>query len=135
MTKEKERELPLYLQGLPEISKEEWAGLAKLAPKGDRILVKPCEPEKKTKGGIIIPDTAQESSFRGIIVAIGPGHKRDDGTYDRVEAEVGDIIVYGKYSGSEWHPFDSSIEGKFLIMRETDMAVKLGNLIQFQGTI
>lgn len=83
-----------------------------MKPIGDRIIVKPAPAEDKTKGGIIIPDTAKEKPQRGEVVAVGPGK---DGNLMTVQ--VGDTILYGKYSGQE-----ISFEGHdYLIMREDDI--------------
>ncbi len=89
----------------------------KIKPLGDRILVKPAPAEDKTKGGIILPDTAKEKPVVGEVVAIGPGRKSDDGKLLTPEVKVGDKILYGKYSGTE-----TTIDGKeYLIMRESDV--------------
>lgn len=70
-------------------------------PLGDRILVKALAPEEKTKGGIILPDTAKEKPQEGKVIAIGKGKLLEDGTVKPLEVKVGDIILYGKYSGTE----------------------------------
>ncbi len=89
----------------------------KIKPLGDRILVKPSPAEDKTKGGIILPDTAKEKPVVGEVVAIGPGRKSDDGKLITPDVKVGDKILYGKYSGTE-----TTIDGKeYLIMRESDV--------------
>jgi chaperonin GroES len=86
-------------------------------PLGDRIVVKPMEAEEKTKGGIILPDTAKEKPVEGTIVAAGPGRKSDDGKVVEMEVKVGDKVLYGKYSGTE-----VTIDGEeYLIMRESDI--------------
>lgn len=86
----------------------------KLKPINDRIVIKPAPAEEKTKGGIIIPDTAKEKPQRGEVVAVGPG--KDD---VKMTVKVGDIVLYGKYSGQEL-----SYEGTdYLIMREDDVLV------------
>lgn len=88
----------------------------KLKPINDRIVVKPAPAEEKTKGGLIIPDTAKEKPQRGEVVAVGPGK---DGNLMTVQE--GDIVLYGKYSGQE-----ISIDGvDYLIMREDDVLVIL----------
>jgi chaperonin GroES len=87
-------------------------------PINDRVVVKPAPAEEKTKGGIIIPDTAKEKPQRGEVVAIGPG--KDD---KKMTVAVGDIVLYGKYAGQEM-----SFDGEdYLIMREDDILVILGN--------
>ncbi len=86
-------------------------------PLGDRIVVKPIEAEEKTKGGIILPDTAKEKPVEGSIMAAGPGRKSDDGKIVEMEVKVGDKVLYGKYSGTE-----VTIDGEeYLIMRESDI--------------
>jgi chaperonin GroES len=89
----------------------------KIKPLGDRIVVKPMEAEEKTKGGIILPDTAKEKPVEGTIVATGPGRKSDDGKVVELEVKVGDKVLYGKYGGTEV-TIDSE---EYLIMRESDI--------------
>jgi chaperonin GroES len=87
-----------------------------MKPINDRVVVKPASAEEKTKGGIIIPDTAKEKPQRGEVVAVGPGK---DG--NKLTVKKGDIVLYGKYSGQE-----ISFEGQdYLIMREDDILVIL----------
>ncbi|HMX41395.1 MAG TPA: co-chaperone GroES [Saprospiraceae bacterium] len=87
-----------------------------MKPIADRVIIKPAPAEEKTKGGIIIPDTAKEKPQRGEVIAVGPGK---DGNIMTVHA--GDIVLYGKYSGQE-----ISHEGvDYLIMREDDILVVL----------
>jgi chaperonin GroES len=87
-----------------------------MKPIADRVIIKPAPAEDKTKGGIIIPDTAKEKPQRGEVVAVGPGK---DGNLMTVN--VGDIVLYGKYSGQE-----INFEGQdYLIMREDDILVIL----------
>jgi len=89
----------------------------KLRPLQDRILVQRVEEENKTKGGIIIPDTAKEKPAEGKVVAVGNGKVGDDGNRMALEIRVGDRILFGKYSGTE-----VKIEGEeYLIMREDDV--------------
>ena len=89
----------------------------KIKPLADRDLIKPSEAEEKTKGGIILPDTAKEKPVVGQIVAVGPGKVTEDGKKVPMEVKVGDKVLYGKYSGTE-----VTIEGEqFLIMREADV--------------
>jgi chaperonin GroES len=89
----------------------------KIKPLGDRVVIKPAEAEEKTKGGIILPDTAKEKPVVGEIVAVGPGKVADDGKKIVMEVKVGDKVLYGKYSGTE-----VTIEGdEYLIMREADI--------------
>ena len=89
----------------------------KIKPLGDRILIKPAPAEDKTKGGIILPDTAKEKPVIGEVVAVGPGRKSDEGKLIAPEVKVGDKVLYGKYSGTE-----TTIDVKeYLIMRESDV--------------
>ena len=73
----------------------------KIRPLGDRILVKRIKEEEKSKGGIIIPDTAKEKPQEGKVVAVGKGKKNDEGKLIALEVKAGDRILFGKYSGSE----------------------------------
>lgn len=88
-----------------------------LKPLGDRVIVKPKAPEEVTKGGIILPDTAQEKPMEGEIVAVGKGKVADDGKLIQMELKAGDKVLYGKYSGSEI----KIDEQEYLIMRESDV--------------
>lgn len=89
----------------------------KLKPLADRILVKPLDAQEKTKGGIVLPDTAKEKPQEGKIVAVGKGKTTDEGKVQPMELKAGDIIVYGKYSGTE-----ITVDGEeLLIMREEDV--------------
>jgi chaperonin GroES len=89
----------------------------KLKPLGDRVVIKPSPAEEKTKGGIILPDTAKEKPVVGEIIAVGPGRRSDDGAVIPMELKVGDKVLYGKYSGTE-----VTVEGQeYLIMREADI--------------
>ena len=89
----------------------------KIRPLQDRILVQRVEEEEKTKGGIIIPDTAKEKPAEGKVVAVGNGKLGDDGKRVPLEVKKGDKILFGKYSGTE-----VKIEGQeYLIMREEDV--------------
>ena len=89
----------------------------KLRPLQDRILVQRVEEETKTKGGIIIPDSAKEKPAEGLIIAVGNGKLGDDGKRVALEVKKGDRILFGKYSGTE-----VKIDGEeYLIMREEDV--------------
>jgi chaperonin GroES len=90
----------------------------KIRPLQDRVIVKRIEDEvEKTKGGIIIPDTAKEKPQQGKIIAVGKGKVNDDGKLTPVDVKVGDTILFGKYSGSE-----IKLNGEeHLIMREEDI--------------
>lgn len=89
----------------------------KLNPLSDRVIVKPAEAEEKTRGGIILPDTAKEKPVEGTVVATGPGKVADNGEVVKMTVKVGDKVLYGKYSGTE-----VTIDGEeYLIMRESDI--------------
>lgn len=88
-----------------------------LKPLHDRILVQRVEEESKTKGGIIIPDTAKEKPAEGKVMAVGNGRLGEDGKVIPLEVKAGDRVLFGKYSGTE-----VKIEGEeYLIMREDDV--------------
>ena len=89
----------------------------KIRPLQDRVIVKRIAEEEKTKGGIIIPDTAKEKPQEGKIIAVGKGKTSDEGKLIPLEVKVGDRILFGKYSGSE-----VKLNGEeHLIMREDDI--------------
>lgn len=92
-------------------------GKMKLRPLGDRLVVEPLEAEEKTKGGIILPDTAKEKPQEGKVVAAGKGKVDENGKTVAMEVKVGDKILYGKYSGTE-----ITVDGKeYMILREEDV--------------
>ncbi|MCX5710573.1 MAG: co-chaperone GroES [Candidatus Omnitrophica bacterium] len=89
-----------------------------IKPLGDRVVVKPLEAETKTRGGILIPDTAKEKPQEGKVVAVGKGKVLENGSVQAPEVKVGDKVLYGKYSGNEI----TTKEGdELLIMREEDI--------------
>jgi chaperonin GroES len=91
--------------------------VANFRPLGDRVLVKRVKEEEKTKGGIIIPDTAKEKPQEGEVVAVGPGARDEDGERIKMDLEVGDRILFGKWSGTE-----VTVDGEeLLIMKESDV--------------
>ena len=86
-------------------------------PLGDRVLVKRVEEEEKTRGGIIIPDTAKEKPQEGEVIAVGPGARDETGKVQPLDVKAGDRILFGKWSGSE-----IKLEGEdLLIMKESDV--------------
>ncbi|WP_086996293.1 co-chaperone GroES [Rhizobium sullae] len=86
-------------------------------PLHDRILVRRVESEEKTKGGIIIPDTAKEKPQEGEVIAVGPGARNDAGQVQPLDVKAGDRILFGKWSGTE-----IKIDGEdLLIMKESDV--------------
>jgi len=89
----------------------------KIRPLQDRVIVRRIEEEEKTKGGIIIPDTAKEKPQEGKVIAVGKGKTADDGKLVKLDVKIGDKILFGKYSGSE-----IKLNGEeHLIMREDDI--------------
>jgi len=89
----------------------------KIRPLHDRIIVERLEEESKTAGGLIIPDTAKEKPQKGKIIAAGKGKVTEDGKVLSLDVKVGDMILFGKYSGTE-----IKVEGKeYLMMREDDV--------------
>lgn len=107
---EKETTTQQVIQGKEEVAMQ-------IAPLGDRILVKPLEAEEKTKGGIILPDTAKEKPQEGRVVAVGKGKVLEDGKVQPLEVKPGDKILYGKYSGTEIKLEDE----EHLIIKEEDV--------------
>ena len=86
-------------------------------PLGDRVVVKRVEEESKTKGGIIIPDTAKEKPQEGEVIAVGPGARDENGKVQPLELKAGDKILFGKWSGTE-----IKLNGEdLLIMKESDV--------------
>lgn len=89
----------------------------KIRPLQDRVIVKRVVEEEKTKGGIIIPDTAKEKPQEGKVIAVGKGKTNDEGKLIPLDVKAGDRILFGKYSGSE-----VKLDGEeYLIMREDDI--------------
>ena len=90
---------------------------SKFRPLHDRVVVKRINPEAKTKGGIIIPDTAREKPQQGEVVAVGPGGRDESGKLIPIDVKNGDKILFGKWSGTE-----VKIDGKdLIIMKESDI--------------
>jgi chaperonin GroES len=89
----------------------------KFRPLHDRVVVKRVEEEQKSKGGIIIPETAQEKPMQGEIIAVGPGGRDEAGKLVPLDVKAGDIVLFGKWSGTE-----VKIDGtEYLIMKESDI--------------
>ena len=89
----------------------------KFRPLHDRVFIKVLDSEEKTAGGIIIPDTAKEKPQEGEVVAVGPGAKNESGKVSAMDVKVGDIVLFGKWSGTE-----VKIDGKeYSIMKESDI--------------
>jgi chaperonin GroES len=98
----------------------------KFRPLHDRVVIERVDAEAKTAGGIIIPDTAQEKPQEGRVVAVGPGGRDENGKLIPIELEVGDRILFGKWSGTE-----VKIDGvDYLIMKESDV---MGVLVEAEA--
>jgi chaperonin GroES len=92
-----------------------------LRPLDDRVVVKPSEAEETTAGGIVLPDSAREKPQRGTVVAVGPGKLLDSGNRGELSVKVGDVVIYGRYGGSE-----VEVDGQEMkILRETDILAKV----------
>ena len=89
----------------------------KVTPLGDRVLVEVLEAEEITKGGIVLPDTAKEKPQQGKVIAVGKGKILDDGKISALEVKEGDLVLFGKYSGTELKMDDRNL----LMMREEDI--------------
>lgn len=91
----------------------------KLKPLGDRVVVKPLEEEERTKGGIVLPDTAKEKPQHGEVIAVGPGEWNEEGDKRRpVDVKVGDRVLYAKYAGTEVKNDDGT---DLLVLRSSDI--------------
>jgi chaperonin GroES len=93
----------------------------KLRPLDDRIVVEPVEAEEMTAGGIVLPDTAKEKPQRGTVIAVGPGKLLDSGERGELSVAVGDEVIYGKYSGSDFEIDNREVK----ILRESDVLAKV----------
>jgi chaperonin GroES len=94
----------------------------KIEPLDDRIVVEPMDAEVKTKGGIVLPDTAQEKQQKGTVIAAGPGRVADDGKRIPMTLKKGDKVIYAKYGGAEVEFNDKT----YMILRESDVLAKIG---------
>ena len=89
----------------------------KFRPLHDRVVVKRVEEDTKTKGGIIIPETAQEKPMQGTILSVGPGGRDENGKLIPIDVKAGDVVLFGKWSGTE-----VKLDGvEYLIMKESDI--------------
>ena len=93
----------------------------RLRPLDDRVVVQPMEAEERTSGGILLPDAAREKPQRGTIVSIGPGKLLDSGSRGQMSVAVGDVVIYGKYSGTEIEVAGKDVK----ILRESDILAKV----------
>jgi len=88
---------------------------------GDRVVVQPAGREETTKSGIVIPDTAKEKPQRGTVIAVGKGRRDDDGERIPLDVEVGDMVLFAKYAGTEFRHDDED----YLILSEKDILAKV----------
>jgi chaperonin GroES len=93
----------------------------KIRPLDDRVVVQPEEAEETTAGGIVLPDSAKEKPQRGTVVAVGPGKLLDSGSRGTLSVAVGDVVIYGKYGGSDLEVDGSEVK----ILRESDILAKV----------
>ncbi|MFO7995660.1 MAG: co-chaperone GroES [Dehalococcoidia bacterium] len=96
--------------------------MAKIEPLGDRLVIKPTPKEEVSKGGIVLPDTAQEKPQEGKVVAVGPGRLTEDGKRIAMDVKKGDKVIYSKYAGTEFKIDNEEL----VIMREADILAKRG---------
>jgi chaperonin GroES len=103
----------------------------KFRPLHDRVLIRRVEAEKRTAGGIIVPDTAKEKPMEGEVIAAGPGVRGEDGKLQPMDVKAGDRVLFGKWSGTE-----VKLEGEeLIIMKESDiMGVRREDEVQATGT-
>ena len=94
-----------------------------LKPLGDRLVVEPRERESMTASGLVLPETAKEKPQEGEVIAVGPGRRDEDGKRIKMDVEVGDIVLYAKYGGTEVKIDDK----KVLILKESDVLAILEN--------
>jgi len=90
----------------------------KIKPLGNRVLIKRSKPQA-SKGGILLPDTAQEKPKEGVVIAVGPGKIDDQGNQERMQLNVGDRILFSSYSGTEVKSQDE--DGEYMILSEDDV--------------
>ncbi len=91
-----------------------------LKPLADRVVVKPSDKERVSKGGIVLPDTIKEKPQEGEVIAVGDGRLSEDGKRLPMDVKVGDIVIYAKYGGTEIKIEDE----EFMILRESDILAK-----------
>ena len=94
-----------------------------LKPMGDRVVVKPKGREETTKSGIVLPDTATEKPQQGEVLAVGPGRQLDNGKRAELEVKIGDLVLFAKYSGTEFKLEDDDL----LILSERDILAVIEN--------
>lgn len=96
-------------------------GSVAIRPLEDRVVVEPLEAEEKTSGGIYIPEAAKEKPQRGKVLAVGPGKRTDSGELIPMTVAIGDVVVYGRYSGNDVKVGESEVK----ILREGDILARL----------
>ena len=118
----KQKNSPAWTKKFNQGAKAHKKGKVKMIkPLADRIVVKPAEAEQKTSSGLFIPDNAKEKPMQGKVVAVGPGRKNEKGDLVAMEVKVGDVVLYGKYSGTE-----VTVDGEnYLIVKESDIFATL----------
>ena len=95
----------------------------KLEPIGNRVVIEPMKLEEKTKSGLVLPDTAQDKSQEGKVIAVGPGRLTNEGKRIEIDVKVGDKVVYAKYAGTEFKE-----DGKdYVIMEDSSILAKILN--------
>ena len=94
----------------------------KFRPLHDRIVVRRIDADERTAGGIIIPDTAREKPQQGEVIAVGPGRLLDSGERAKPDLKVGDLVLFGKYAGTEISVDDQEV----IILKESDVLAKIG---------
>lgn len=94
-----------------------------LRPLADRIVLEPVEREEKTKSGIVLPDTAKEKPQEGMVRALGPGRRNEEGKVTPIDLKVGDRVLYAKYAGNEF----KVDETEYLIISEKDVLAVVSN--------
>jgi len=97
--------------------------LSKLAPLADRVLVRRMKAEEKTKGGLYLPDVSKEKPEEGVVLAVGPGHRSENGTLIPCALKPGDRVIFGKYAGTEVRVGEDIYD----IMREADVYCVIGD--------
>ncbi len=95
----------------------------KMEPLGNRVVIEPTKLAEKTKSGLVLPDTVQDKSQEGKVIAVGPGRLTDDGKRIEIDVRVGDKVVYAKYAGTEFKE-----DGKdYVIMEDSSILAKILN--------
>jgi chaperonin GroES len=124
LSRESRRRACVRTRGEGDVAKVQGNGTAtavKLEPLGDRVVVQPSGREETTKSGIVIPDTAKEKPQRGTVIAVGAGRRDDDGDRIPMDVEVGDLVLFAKYAGTEFKYEDED----YLILSEKDILAKV----------